>query len=377
MKKVLIIVTKSNMGGAQRYVYDVATHLPKDLFEVVVAAGPAQGSSEPGKLLEMLNTAGIRTIYLPSLARDVGLADLAAYRELLATIRTEKPNILHLNSSKAGGLGALAGRRARIPHIIFTSHGLAYDEPRWFFQKFLIFLATWATFLLCHRVIAISDYIASRARRLPGVAHRVRRVLNGLDAVPFLPKDAARKRLQEIEPHIQEDIPLIGSIAELVPNKNLSVAIEACAILKERGKKFAYTIIGSGDERIKLEQLIREKNLENCVFLLGAVPEARNDIRAFDIFLLPSIKEGVPYVLLEAAQAKVPIVGSDIPGIRTIIGSDSGLLAPSHDAELMSVAIAQYLESPKLRASMSDNLARSVASRFSIERMIRETSALY
>ena len=377
MKKVLIIVTKSNLGGAQRYVYDLATHLPRDRFEVVVAAGPAQGSNEPGKLMEMLTNASIRTIYLPSLARDVGLADLSAYRELATAIRAEKPDVLHLNSSKVGGLGALAGRMNGVPRILFTSHGLAYDENRGSVQKALIFLATWATFLLCHAVIGISDDIASRARKMPGVGKRVHRIFNGLDVMPFLSKEAAMAHFQELKPGIRGDLPLFGSIAELVPNKNISCAVEACAILKKRDKKFSYVIIGSGDEREKLSGLIKVRNLEDSVFLLGNVLDARNYLRAFDFFLLPSQKEGVPYALLEAAQAQVPVIGSDIPGIRAVVGDDSGILVPVYDPKMFAVAMEKLMENTELRMRMGDNLAKKTATKFSIARMLEETIALY
>ena len=107
-QKILLVITKSNWGGAQRYVYDLATNLPRDRFEVIVACG---GS---GTLITRLKESGVRVIPLGKLGRDISLGDdLGSFFSLLRILRTEHPDILHLNSSKAGGLGALAGRIAR------------------------------------------------------------------------------------------------------------------------------------------------------------------------------------------------------------------------------------------------------------------------
>src|SRR5207244_10151208 len=135
-----------------RYVYDVATHIPKDEFESVVVCGKGHGKSE-GELVTLLKDAGIRTIVLPELTRDVSFGDWFAFLALLKTIREEKPDVLHLNSSKAGGLGSLAGRIARVPNIIFTAHGWAFRESRNAISRVLIWLASILTLLLSHRVI--------------------------------------------------------------------------------------------------------------------------------------------------------------------------------------------------------------------------------
>ena len=131
-KKILFVITKSNWGGAQRYVYDLATHLPKEEFEVAVAFGGTGEVGASAGLLEVrLREAGVRIIFLTTFARDIGiLREFSAFFELLRTIRAENPDVLHLNSSKAGGLGALSGRIAGLRRIIFTAHGFAPNELR-------------------------------------------------------------------------------------------------------------------------------------------------------------------------------------------------------------------------------------------------------
>ena len=127
MKKILFVITKSNWGGAQKYVYDLANelHRPNAEFEVAVAFG------QEGQLAGKLREAGITTHPIRSLQRDVSvIADIKSFFELLRLFKTQKPDIAHLNSSKVGGLGALAARVAGVPKIIFTVHGWPFWETR-------------------------------------------------------------------------------------------------------------------------------------------------------------------------------------------------------------------------------------------------------
>jgi glycosyltransferase involved in cell wall biosynthesis len=124
-KKVTYVITKANWGGAQRYVFDLATHLPKEEFDVSVAYGVE------GKLAEELKRAGIVTHYIPALGRDVSFVkDTKSLLELFELFLKEQPDVVHLNSSKAGGVGALAARLTGVPKIVFTIHGLPEDEAR-------------------------------------------------------------------------------------------------------------------------------------------------------------------------------------------------------------------------------------------------------
>src|SRR3989344_6929292 len=132
-KKVMYLITKATWGGAQRYVYDLSTNIPKSEFEPIVAYGTR------GKLADELEPAGIATRQLPSLGRDVAIvSDIKSFFEMLRIIRELKPDVVHLNSSKAAALGALAARIARAPNIIFTVHGWPFGEKRNPFTKILL-----------------------------------------------------------------------------------------------------------------------------------------------------------------------------------------------------------------------------------------------
>jgi len=372
-KKVIFVVTKSNFGGAQRYVYDLATHLP-DAYEPVVAFGPPPGGGE-GRLAKLFREKGIRTVLIESLSRDVSLVDdYQALKDLTRLFKTEKPTVVHLNSSKAGGLGALAARLARVPRIIFTSHGLPYDEDRNAFQRILIIIATWLTIILTHCTIFISSDTIKRVNRLPLLHRRTKLIYNGIESPAFFAPAEARKALATIDPRITSTMRIVGCIGELHPNKNSAVLIDACA----RQADVHLVLIGDGELRSSLEQQAKESGSSERVHFLGYVPDAARYLRAFDIFALSSLKEGLPYVLLEAGFAYVPVVASDIPGIRDVILPDfTGILAQPRDAQSFANGISRILNDATLARSLSDELLLRMRKTFSFDTMVEKTVALY
>ena len=203
-KRILFLITKSNWGGAQSYVYTLTTHCRAVGAEVAVIFGNPEGpGSEPGLLAARLMDAGIRVHAIPALARDVSLfAEWRAFRALLGLIRSEKPDILHLNSSKAGALGALAGRLARVPRIVFTAHGWAYREPRSLIWRWLVWKASWLTVVLCHAVIVVSE-IDLRTAPILFSRRKMHLVHNGITTFPLMPRTEARGELAKRVPRLR------------------------------------------------------------------------------------------------------------------------------------------------------------------------------
>ncbi len=322
-KKILFVITKSNWGGAQRYVYDLATAL-RDTFDVAVAFG------QEGLLAQKLREAGITTFPIKALQRDVSIAnDIKSFFELLRLFYTEKPDIVHLNSSKAAGVGALAARIAGVPRIIFTAHGWPFWEQRNPISRALIYFFSWLTALLSHTIIVVSDYDLKVAQNMPFVAQKTVRIYNGIDLhFPLGPADVIRHSFPK-------GVRITGTVGELTRNKNHIALIE-----QAKDSPDAYiAIVGEGEERVHLEAKIKEYHLEDRVKLFGFMP-ASEVLRGFDEFALPSLKEGLPYVLLEAKAAGLPITANRVGGVGEIV-----------DAKDMS--------------------------EFSLEQMVQKTDALY
>ena len=378
--KILYVITKSNFGGAQRYVYDLASAMKKRGHEVEVVLGGA------GILKTRLESAGIRTHSIASLKRDISVTDDAvSFKTIYSIIKTERPDVIHLNSPKAAGLGALACRilnatryKLHATRIVQTVHGWTFNEDRPLYQRAVIAFFSWLTMLLCHKTIVLSEREFKQGLRFPLVKNKLVLIPLGVSLPAYLPRGEARKKLSEL---ICSDILLqtaIGTVAELHPNKGLTFLIDAMAVVVKKHPNTVCVIIGGGQDRKALESLIREKQLERTVFLTGYIDEASKYLKAFDIFVLPSLKEGLPYAILEAGLASLPVIATSVGGIPEIIENrKSGLLiAPKSSSELAHT-ISFMIEHPKEREQYGLALRQSTTQKFSFDKMLATTKNLY
>ncbi len=381
--KILYLITKSNWGGAQKHVFDLASNLPNDQFEVIVAAGgTGEKGAGSGQLVNKLQEKNIRTSIISSFTRDIFLFnELQAFWQVKKVLQRERPDVLHVNSSKAAGVGGFVGRILGVRNIIYTVHGWPFNEKRSAISRALIYFFSWLTCFLVHKVIVINQTNFEQGKRMWIVGRKMHLIYNGVAPISFLDKTEAREKLSETTSHNFSDTDLIvGTIAELHPNKNLDTLIRSIT----KDSPWQLLIIGDGQEKVNLQKLIQELGLENKVFLTGFLPSASTYLKAFDAFALVSKKEGLPYVILEAGHAGLPVIGSDIPGIRAIISSpDLGIITSPATPETITTAL-QKLTDPTLRLhpgvegqTLGKNLQTKIQTEFSIEKMMKETKLLY
>lgn len=371
-KKILFLITKSNFGGAQRYVYDLAMGL-RDGFEVVVAVGG------DGLLKDKLETADIKVTSLPDLQRDISWTkELRSFVHLVKLLRLEQPDILHINSSKAGALGALAGRLVGVPKIIFTAHGWAFNEDRPLGQRLILKSIHWLTVLLCHQTIAVS-YEVKRQMNWIGAQRKMTVVHNGRSILNLLSREEARAFLIKQEPRLtpyQNNFWSI-TIAELHPVKRHDAVIEAMKEVVTKEPHTRHIIIGDGQERAHLQKLITENGLSEHIFMLGQIDNASRYLKAGDIFILASRSEALPYVPIEACIAGVPTVATAVGGTPEIIeDGKSGLLTPPLDNKALFEAILELRTNTELREKLASGASRR-AKEFTFEKTLEETARVY
>lgn len=373
--KILFLITKSNWGGAQKYVYDLSTNLDQTQYEiVVVSGGTGEMGAETGLLFEKLREKNIRTITVKNFTRNVFFfKEFLAFLEVYKIIRQEKPAIIHLNSSKAAGIGALAAKLNKVAKIVYTVHGWPFNESRPGYQKLLIYYLSLLTGWLVDKVIVINQTDLIEGEKMLGLKNKLALIYNGLPSIDFLTKQEARNKLSLIiKKEIEDDQLIIGTIAELHNNKRIDTNIKAVANLDN----VLLIIIGGGEKHQELNNLIKQLKLENKVFLTGFVPNAACLIKAFDIFSLISAKEGHPYTILESGQAGVVTVGSNIPGILDII-ENKNLLIPVGDVPALKSIYQKLITDPELRNNLGIELKNKIEKKFSLEKMLTETVKIY
>ncbi|HEX7724650.1 MAG TPA: glycosyltransferase [Candidatus Paceibacterota bacterium] len=385
--KVLILITKANWGGAQRYVFDVATGLPKDRFSVEVMAG------SEGVLTEKLSAAGVFASGTLEVGRDVSFTgDVKAAFKLIQLLRIKKPDILHVNSSKIGGVGAFAGRLAGVPRIVFTVHGWAFNENRPLAQKLAIKFLYWVTIMLSHEVMVVSEAARAQVRYWPLIQKKLSVVHNGVPSIVGFSRANARLELTRMneavrkaaEGRSESNLIWLGTIAELHHIKGHEYAIRAvasCIDMYERAnpsKKIIYTIMSDGEERQKLQTLINELTVQDRIILMGRVPDAAQYIKAFDVFVLASLSEALGYVLIESGMAGVPVVATAVGGIPEVIDDMySGILVQPKNIRELTHAVSFVLEHPKEAREYGAHLKESTQKRFSLPTMLERIQTVY
>ncbi len=383
-KKILYIITKAEpFGGAQRYVFDLATNLPKEQFQAVVTLG------EGKTLEEKLQKEGVRTIHLKNSQRNISpLKDFLLFFELLKIYRREKPDVIHLNSSKVGFLGSLAAQTYSLypkphtlnPKIIFTAHGWAFNDSRFFLSKIFWKFLQWLTVLLADQTIAVSEKTKNNMN-WSGASDKIKVVYNGLPSLNFLEKTEARIELSKKDRRL-ENIPKdkiwIGTVSELHRNKGLDLMIEALSKIKNEKANWVFIVCGEGEEREKLNQLIHQKEMGSKIFLVGLVKNAATYLKALDIFTLTSRTEGLPYALLEAGAAGLPTIASNVGGIPEVIQhGKNGLLFEREDVGELKRQLEDTLGDEGRVSLFGASLQKSIAEKFCLGNMLKLTESIY
>ncbi len=367
-KKILYLVTKDDVGGAQKYVTDLAENLDKSKFQIKILAGGKKG-------IRFLSNA-----FLPHL---LFANDLLALTELFFVLKKERPDILHLNSSKAGVIGAIAAKLAGVPKVVFTAHGWVFnpDSNIGALRKRLYILLHKIAARFQDVIINVSEYdrqLALRHKIAP--AEKLITIRNGIDEIKFLDKKTARRALSAFcQARFPDNATWIGSIGRLVAEKSYEDFIEAASLITAPATYFS--IIGSGQLKKKLAAKIKEKGLEGRFFIIENLAPAAAYLKALDIFVLSSVKEGLPYTLLEAMAAGLPTVTTRVGGMPEILHPDEktrrGLVMPPREPEELARAIEFLLANTKEAAQLAAEAQKFLKSELSLAQMVKSTAALY
>ncbi len=362
MKKILFIVTQSEFGGAQRYIFEMSRLLDRNKYQVKVAAGPGDG-----ELFRKLGKISVPSSHLKKLKRAPNpLQLISAIKEMRDTIKTERPDVLFLCSTTAGLLGSLASISLKTK-VVYRIGGWAFNDPRPFWQNQLISLAERATSRLKDAIIVNSEFDWRIAvKKKIASPEKIVKIYNGLDpnGMNFLSREDSRRELE-----IGEG-PIIGTVANFYKTKGLEYLIKAAKEIIGENLQTKFVIVGEGRLRGRLEKMIKKHGLENNVFLKGRVPNAYKYLKAFDAFVLPSLKEGFPWIILEAMAAELPITATKVGALPEIISNEEEgfLIEPGNITELAG-KIKWIIENPDKAKAMGIRAKAKLVEKFSPQGM--------
>jgi glycosyltransferase involved in cell wall biosynthesis len=379
--KILYLITGLNVGGAEMILWKTIKYLNKKKFNpVVVSIIP------PGKIGQKISQEGVKVYSLnikkfllpenkdkiyPLFIRSFSVL----FREiprLISIVSSEKPMILHSHLFHANFLGRIIGKICGVPIIISTIHNIDFGGK--LREKLLRYTDKF------HDVtIAVSQTVADTMVKKGVVSkEKIRIIYNGIeDKKMEIDKNISRKKISK-ELGISNEKFILISVGRLTKQKGYPYMIDAMQILKQNFD-LIWIILGEGEERTNLEKEIQAKNLQKHIFLLGNVENVEEYLNASDIFVMPSLWEGLPLSLLEAMAASLPVIATRVGGIPEVItdGINGFLVAPRSSQELAK-KIKYVLNLPSDTREKIVKIAReTITHKFSLNKMINEYQKLY
>jgi glycosyltransferase involved in cell wall biosynthesis len=348
---ILFLTTHANTGGITSYILTLGEVLAKSGHKVIVA-------SSGGDCVPRMEAAGIRHVKINIRTKSEVHPKLwFSLGPLNHLIRTEKINIIHAQTRVTQVLGfflkSLTGVR-----MITTCHG--FFKPRWFRKVF----PCWG-----EAVIAISKPVARHLSVDFGVPkNKIHLIANGIDLNRFVMTTKT----------VTNDAPLIGIIARLSDVKGIDILIKAMPLILKEIPSANLMIAGRGPEEGNLKQLTRGLSLTDHVHFKNTVNQSQDLLPTFDVFVMPSLMEGLGLSVMEAQACGIPVVASRVGGLVDLIeDGQSGYLVAANDPAALANRIIEVLRHPDQSKIMANQARSNIEHYFSAEIMARKTFQVY
>ena len=361
MKTILHLIETSGPGGAERVLINLVENLDRARYGSIICL------LKDGWLASQLRQRGFETVTIPQRAGH----DLGWVYKSIELIRRKRIDLLHSHEFGMNIYGSIASRLMQVP-IIATVHGKAYYGERWRRRMAYRFVARRAA-----QMVAVAEDIRRFLIDRVGVSPRkLCTIYNGVDAKTVCSaEDGARVR-QELG--IAETTPVIGTIANLYPVKGHTFLLKAAAEVAKVVPQAVWLLAGRGGLLDQLQDEARQLGIKDKVRFLGFRNDPAALLQAMDLFVLPSLSEGLPVSVLEAMAAGRPVVATDVGGNReVIVDGRTGFLVPPGDSSALASRMITLLANSDLAHGYGAEGRSRVCQHFSLERMVRAYETLY
>ncbi len=383
--KVIHVITRFDKGGAAENTFLTVTGLDKNRYEVILIRGLSHesnmGPSETRAVESSLEEAGkngVRILTFPELVRRIDpFNDFKTILKLIRIFREERPHIVHTHTSKAGILGRWAARLTAVPIIIHTPHGHVF----WgYFSKWkaaVYILLERLTAIITDRIIILTEQEKKDHLRYHiADGNKFTVIHSGVDLSKFTD---TRVNVAEMKNKlgIAQEAFVVGTVGRLTPVKGHKYLIEAAAKILRKIPEIVFVFLGDGELMNELKTQAASAGISNKVTFLGWVPNVAEFMSTFDIFVLPSLNEGMGKVLVEAMAIGKPIIASDVGGISDLVtDGKNGLLVPPMNSDALANGIEALLENSQTRMNMCEE-GMKFSQEYDVNSMVSKIDCLY
>jgi glycosyltransferase involved in cell wall biosynthesis len=371
--RIVHLITRMIVGGAQLNTLQTVLGQMKRGHKVTLVCGPQTGPE--GQLLDRARAEGVDLRVVPSLWRELSPAkDAWVVADLVRLLRQLRPDLVHTHSSKAGIVGRWAARIARVPHVVHTVHGFSFHDYAGGRDLYLTLERLSAR--RADRLIFISEPLRRLAEeRGVGRPEQYAVVPSGIELSPFREGAAAE---QSGELGLATGVPTVGTVARLVDGKGHSQILEMAPTIIAQVPDAQFVFVGAGPLQPALESESRRSGLEDRVRFLGLRQDVPHLLRHFDVFLLPTLWEGMGRVFLEAQAAGVPVVANRVEGVTDVVQhGETGFLVTPGETGAMAAHVVRLLLDSELRRTMGEAGRAFVDERFSDRTMVARLEQVY
>jgi len=356
------MITELRPAGAERSLYELATRLDPDRFDVRVVA------LRGGQVADWLVEAGIRTDVLGVRGRW----DVFKLGRLAKLLRRERADILHTHLFHADLAGRAGASLAAVPNLVHTVCTAEGRFRPWHFAFARFFAGR------CRRIICVSpSVLAAHSRRsgLPGQYYTL--IPNGIDVGAYARNDEARTTLRR-QWGVAPDQPVAAFVGRLAEEKGIETLLSVVSHMASRGQGLHVVVAGDGPLRNVVENYAAHGEGGESCHVLGHVDNVRDVLSAADMFITTSRWEGMPLAVIEAMAASLPIVGTDVAGTRDAIqGNKAGLLVPADDVVALADTVERLATNADLRHRLGQTGRQFAAEHFTIDATVAAHEALY
>ncbi len=308
-------------------------------------------------------------------------------KHLKEIIRKYKIDVVHAYNFAAGLSGGIAAKQCRVPMVtsvhqdisdyVTTSNNIIIKILSFLRKSIILSLWRWGTAPLSNKILPVSNSVGDEVKQI-GINHqKIQTVYNGLDFEKLMQQEDAIAGIRK-EFNITHNDYLIGSVGRLSPVKGYEYLIRTVYEIKKNHSNVKLILIGEGEKRVELESLIKKLNMENDMFLPGFRMDVNKCIKEFDCFVLPSLMEGMPTVLLEAMYAKVPVVATAVSGTPEIVKDlKTGRLVSPKDVADLKEKIEYVLTSHSQVKEMVAAAYEMTVNHFSLDKKVATLAQIY
>ena len=326
----------------------------------------------PGQWVESVRSAGVMVQTVPMVREISPLSDFHSTLALARLFRQHKFDVVHTHTPKAGLIGPMAARLARVPKVVHTVHGLLFHDRMTLLRQTIFWVPEKITATFCDGLLSQSREDIGRAVRSRLCArNKIAYLGNGIDVARFAPQAEYDRTEKLREVGLQATDFVVGSVGRLVKEKGFMEFFAAAETLNARCPQIKFVVIGprEKDQNDALDAgYMDDLQRRGVVRFVNWCDDMRPWYEAMDIFVLPSYREGIPRACMEAAAMMRPIVASDIRGCREVVlNGDTGLLVPPRDVPRLVSAIERLHEDRTLAAQMAERARQHIVQNFNIK----------